>query len=76
MSTSSHTTSVHDVAVGQRWRNKKSGIVATVTEIRGIGDRQQGHAVLSREKRPTTTKWLDLLVLDYELLPDEKDVAP
>jgi hypothetical protein len=58
-----------DVCVGSKWRNKRSGIVATVEQVKGDCAR------LKREKRATTWKWLDLLLLDYELVTDEQ-VSP
>lgn len=65
----SHTASAYSaVVVGSKWRNKKSGIVAEVVAIRS-----HNTVTLKREKRAWTSKWIDLLLLDYELVSDNAD---
>lgn len=70
---SGHTTR-ESVVVGSRWRMRKTGLIYAVVKI----DPQYGSVQLKRETPPRSSfwKWIDLLLFDYELLPDEEVRKP
>lgn len=58
------------VSVGSQWRNKRTGVVAEVTDIKN------DHVHLLRPRGRPTKKWVPHFLLDYEPAPLSDDPKP